>query len=407
MRHYGFHPNRLTNAWVPFLVISAHLLTADGRLAFVIPAELFQVSYAAEIRRFLSEFFHRITLLTFKKLVFPDIQQEVILLLAEKRGTGRAGIRVVEFDGLRDFSTDGHASLRHAVVKPMDHSTEKWTHYFLDAKEIALLREVRGHPLLSRSGDVFDVDVGVVTGQNDFFVLNNEQIHHYDLPAEYLERLVSRSIQLEGAVFTEDDWLENVRKKLPSYLLRLPNVQRKRLPESAHNYIQFGEDAQWHVGYKCRNRSPWYVVPSVWIPDAFMLRQVHSYPKLVLNQAQATCTDTLHRVRFKGHHQRSHITAAFMNSLTFAGAEVTGRSYGGGVLTFEPSEAERLPLPLHNSATLDLTEIDRLLRTCGIYAVLDLTDRRLLVDGLGLTPKEAKQVRGMWEKLRDRRINRK
>jgi adenine-specific DNA-methyltransferase len=79
----------------------------------------------------------------------------------------------------------------------------------------------------------------------------------------------------------------------------------------------------------------------------------------------------------------------------------------GGVLTFEPSEAERLPIPLQNVASLDIQEIDQVLRTKGIQAVLDITNRILLVDGLGLSRQDARRLREMWTKLRDRRINRK
>ena len=51
MAEFGFHPNRLTNAWVPFLALSSLCLGENGRLAMVIPAELLQVTYAAEIRK--------------------------------------------------------------------------------------------------------------------------------------------------------------------------------------------------------------------------------------------------------------------------------------------------------------------------------------------------------------------
>src|SRR5258708_24195954 len=54
MQLAGLHPNRLTNSWVPFLVASTLLLTPNGRMAMVIPAELLQVNYAAELRYFLS-----------------------------------------------------------------------------------------------------------------------------------------------------------------------------------------------------------------------------------------------------------------------------------------------------------------------------------------------------------------
>ncbi len=98
MKRAGFHPNRLTNAWLPFLVVGSLLLKKDGRLAMVIPAELFQVNYAAEVRQFLSDYFSRVTLITFRQLVFKNIQQEVVLLLAERNQTSNGGIRTVELD---------------------------------------------------------------------------------------------------------------------------------------------------------------------------------------------------------------------------------------------------------------------------------------------------------------------
>ena len=69
----------------------------------VIPAELFQVKYASETRVFLSEFFDRITIVTFKKLVFDGIQQEVVLLLCEKSVEEAKGIRVLQLNDLKDL----------------------------------------------------------------------------------------------------------------------------------------------------------------------------------------------------------------------------------------------------------------------------------------------------------------
>ena len=99
MQRAGLHPNRLTNSWVPFLVAASLLLKDNGRLAMIIPAELLQVNYAAELRAFLGRFYQSITLVTFKKLVFDGIQQEVVLVLGE-RGTGEyAGIRIDRVTG--------------------------------------------------------------------------------------------------------------------------------------------------------------------------------------------------------------------------------------------------------------------------------------------------------------------
>jgi len=93
--------------------------------------------------------------------------------------------------------------------------------------------------------------------------------------------------------------------------------------------------------------------------------------------------------------------------MTFAFSEVTGRSYGGGVLTFEPSEIEMLPMSLEGAAKLDLDLIDGLVRQDRIDEVLDITDRVLLKDGLGLDQVQIDMLRGIWRKLRDRRIGRR
>jgi adenine-specific DNA-methyltransferase len=406
MRHAGMNPTKLTNTWVPFIVASSFLLNEKGRLAIVIPAELLQVNYAAELRRFLSDYFNKLTIITFKKLVFEGIQQEVVLLLGERNGDGQTGIRTIELESIGDLASYEHTDFVNSELKPIDHSTEKWTQYFLDEREISFLRALRSDPELIEAGTVIDVDVGIVTGQNRFFVLSKEQIKERAL-GDHTLRIVSRSAHLRGIIFSTADWRANVKDNLPTYLLDLPNVPFDELPEAAKDYVLSGEEAELNAGYKCRIRNRWYIVPSVWTPDAFMLRQVHAYPKIILNKAATTCTDTIHRIKLRNGTNGSVIAAAFLNSLTFAFSEVIGRSYGGGVLELEPNEAEKLPLPLKGADKLDLKQLHELMLSESIERVLDMTDKALLIEGLGLSFKEAKMLRGIWQKLRDRRINRK
>ncbi|WP_409405711.1 Eco57I restriction-modification methylase domain-containing protein [Priestia megaterium] len=406
MKRTGLNPNRLTNIWVPFLVLSSLLLNENGRLGMVIPAELFQVDYAAETRQFLSEYFNRLTIITFKELVFDDAQQEVVLLLAERNVECNEGIRTVEVESVKALKDLDISSIYNTQIKPLDHTSEKWTKYFLETDEILLLRKLKAHPLVTMSSDVIDVDVGVVTGQNKYFVLSKEQINDTNILSS-TERIVGRSNHLEGTIFSKDNWLSNVEKGHPSYLFYPENVDVEHLPTEVQEYINYGETMEVNKGYKCSIRKRWYIVPSVRVPDAFMLRQIHDYPKLILNEAGATCTDTIHRVRFINGHDPRVVTAAFLNSLTFAHAEITGRSYGGGVLTFEPSEAERLPIPLVGADGLDLEYIDKLVREKDIDSILNITDKVLLIDGLGLSEEEVKKLRSIWTKMKLRRINRK
>jgi adenine-specific DNA-methyltransferase len=405
MERHGLHPNRLTNSWVPFLVASCTLLGPDGRLAMVIPAELLQVTYAAEIRRFLSDYFQRITIVTFRNLVFDTIQQEVVLLLAERITPGSGGIRVIEVEDAAALV----ALAPDATVdrpKRLDHSTDKWTQYFLSQRQIDLLRRLREHPELARLGALVDVDVGVVTGDNDYFALSLGEAASHGVQ-DHTRPLVSRSAQLAGISYSKREWRKNLASQQRVLLFAPPDADIKSLPQSVRRYVEHGVTIGAHEGYKCRIRRRWFIVPSQWVPDAFFTRQVHAFPRLVLNRAGATATDTLHRVRLTNGASPTDIASAFVNSLTFAFSEVSGRSYGGGVLTFEPTEVESLPIPLSAASKLDFAEVDNLLRTGQVDVCLDLADRVLLVEGLGLSRQDVRQLRLAYLQLRDRRINRR
>ena len=172
---------------------------------------------------------------------------------------------------------------------------------------------------------------------------------------------------------------------------------------SVREYISKGEERGVHRGYKCGLRKRWYIVPSQWVPDAFAFRQVHNYPRIVVNAAGATATDTLHRVRLSNGVPANRIATAFLNSLTMAFAEVTGRSYGGGVLTFEPSEIEQLPLPLLGAERLDPAASDELVRRGSMAEAFAENDRVLLMEGLGLTRRDIGLLRSACASLRSRR----
>jgi adenine-specific DNA-methyltransferase len=258
---------------------------------------------------------------------------------------------------------------------------------------------------LTLSGEVLDVDVGIVTGLNEFFVMSEETARDKNL-FEFTQPIVTRSAHLQGMVFSEEDLSNNGKNGYLTRLLLVPNQTFDRLPQCLKDYIGFGEQNNYHQGYKCRIRKNWYVVPSVWRPDGFMLRQIHLYPKIIANCTAATSTDTIHRVRFKGALPGSQIATAFFNSLSFLFSEVVGRSYGGGVLELEPSEAELIPLPLQGSQAIDPEEIDLLIRAGNAETALKITNKVLLSKNLGLNSNEIKCLDSAWRKLRDRRVNR-
>jgi adenine-specific DNA methylase len=398
----GLHPNKLTNAWVPFVVASVEAAREGGRIGLVLPAELMQVGYASELRQYLIDHCSAVTVVCFQRLVFPGILQEVVLLLAVK-GVGPAGIQILEVEdanALADLDVD----LNPQVRAPL-HEREKWTKYFLDLAEIESLRALRADDRLTQLEHFASVDVGVVTGRNSFFVMTPEEAKEHKVE-DLTIPLVARSAQLAGVTYAETDHADFAANGGKTLLLDARGTSPE-LHAGLASYISLGEEHGVHTGYKCRIRKQWWVVPSIWQADAFMLRQIHTHPRIVANLTNATSTDTVHRMRVVEGVDASKLAAVAMNSITFAVSEIVGRSYGGGILELEPSEAEELPVP--DPALIPdhvVARVNELVREKRIEEAIDAVDQAVLIDKLGFASQEVLSARSAWRTLRDRRNSR-
>ena len=410
MKELGLKPNRLTNIWVPFVVAASARLSSGGRLALVLPAELLQVSYAAQLRSFLAERFSRIDIIACNELFFDNAEQEVLLLLADgalsaPSSDNRCRVAMTEANTVSEvIGRSPSEVIAETPPKTIQHDSEKWLKYFLTNKEISLMRKLREAPEITNLSAFASVDVGVVTGRNSFFVLSGKEIAEHGLE-EYGVPIVSRTEQLKGARLDPEDWQSLADDGNRVHLLHLSPLNGDPLKGPLKRYIQIGEEQHIHEGYKCSIRSPWYAVPSVWQPSGFLFRQIYDFPRAILNQANATSTDTIHRLSCKV--QPEQVVADAYTFLSAASAEIEGRSYGGGVLELEPSEAERLLMPTALGQGLSIEECDDLIRSGRLADLLDENSRLVLVDSVGLSKRDCGLLRNIWVKMRSRRSGRR
>jgi adenine-specific DNA methylase len=402
----GLTYSKLTNAWVSFVVGSSLLLKdKGGKIGFVLPAEILQVSFALQLRKFIAQFYNKINIISFEKLVFPDIQQEVVLLLCEKNGSKEHNIEHIELKDASELKTLDTAKLK-SPQKKIDFKSNKWTFYFLEQEEIDFLENIAKKRNISSLGKYAKVEVGITTGSNDFFTVPLTTVEEYDLH-DYAKPMVGRSVQVNSVIFTEKDWEKNKFSKAKAHLLAFPDKQNLNQKNGAVKYIAHGESIGIHKGYKTGIRNDWFVVPSLKISDALFIRRNNLYPRLIINEAGAYTTDTMHRVFVKQGTDIKALTASYYNSLSLAFTEVSGRSHGGGVLELMPNEAEKVLLPYHKDNAKLLSKIDKLIRDkTDIEEVLKITNQIILKEHYGLTQKEINLAHSIWKKLSARRLNR-
>lgn len=373
----GVTLTRLASSWAPFVVHATSFLAPRGRMALVLPAELLHTDYGRPVRDFLLRRFASVLVVTFDRAVFAA-QVDAVLLLASPDGP--EGLQVVRLpdrqalDSL-DIATSEH---RH-FARPLT----RWSR-ILDAESgatySALELSGQGMPL----GAMASVDIGFVSGADDFFVMSQDDARARRIPPGVLAPAIRRPRDVPGLLASDGD---------VSLLLKAGGRGAEPMDDALSAYLDEGAATGVAARYKCRVRTPWYRVPLPRRkPDAFIPYMSHHGPRLVVNDVEAWSTNLLHGVALGLLSPPPRALAVAMtSSLTLLSAEVEGRSYGGGVLKLETREAERLLVPRLDGASIDKLErsfndVDRLVRGGAVEQAAALVDRELGIDHDRLWP---------------------
>jgi adenine-specific DNA methylase len=373
----------------------------------VVPSEILHVLHAESLRGFLTRECSRILIVDPTELWFGDTLQGVVLLMAEKKAFpsdteengGLAIVPVRNRSFLDHTPSDYFESADFISAQALE--GRKWMAALLTNCERALLAETARANKVSRFADIAQVDVGIVTGANKFFLIPDAVIKNYRL-SRWAHPMFGRSEHVPGVIYDRATHERNRRLGLPTNFLWFRAKEATALPRGAREYIALGESLGLHKRYKCRIRTPWYSVPSVHATPVGMLKRSHDFPRLVLNRMRALTTDTAYRVR-PTKVKSLALVFSFVNSLTALCAELEGRHYGGGVLELVPSEIERLLIPCASPSQEALKALDAAFRT--ELAPGDLLERqdRIVLGGIGLPQATREILHSAWLRLRSRR----
>lgn len=402
----GVRLSGLASSWPSILIQACAFLKPEGRLAMVLPAELMSVQYAEPVRRWLRKRFAAVNLVLFEGLQFQDAMERVVLVLA--RGTGGC-------DAFSLYHVNEAEDL--ARIRPFDEfavtfSEEgKWTDLLLPIEQRQLFRRVSEERFV-QLGDYGAPELGTVTGANHFFALSESTRIEYGLDEELDVFPISPpgTKHLRGWSFTKADWtkLRSVDERV--WLL---HPDEKRKTAGLRRYLALGVEGGVETAYKCRVRDPWWRAPMVSPPDLFFTYMSHRFPRLIANQAGVSFVNSMHGVRLAGDKQlvKAALPLLALNSLTMLGAEIHGRSYGGGILKMEPREAAALPVPSLEDLKKawgilkpERAQLDRQLRDGRWTSVLARVDEALLRTTLKLQPGEVDALHEAARSLRERRL---
>lgn len=331
--------HKTKNIWTAFLVRCIDFLEDNGVLAFVLPSELLQVTFASELRELIIDKFERIEIYTFNELLFKDCKgQDTLILIGEKKSNNK-GVYYCNVDTLTDLVKGQFTLSQNVTIKE-----SKWTHYHLENEEINLLESLKSK--IKTVNDYCNSKAGIVTGANDFFIVDEKTVNKYSLQS-YVQPIIQKGTFVNGSViFSEDEFNTLVDNLKPAFLIALNKSSVLRKNGKIWNYLEKGEERGIDSRYKTSIRNNWYEVPNIGtLPEAFFFKRCNEYPKLIKNEAKVFVTDSAYVIKMRANFDIETLIYSFYNSLTLSFAELFGRYYGGGVLELTPNEFKILPVP--------------------------------------------------------------
>ncbi|WP_374834718.1 N-6 DNA methylase [Paenochrobactrum pullorum] len=402
-KQIGLKFTKHTNAWVPFLLSTLALLKNGGRMAMVIPSEIIHVMHAQSLRSYMGQVCSKIVIIDPKEIWFEGTLQGAVIIFAEKKENPNQpseGVGIVSVNGF-DFLEECPEELFRKTLGINGETVEgKWTKATLEKSELLLIKKFISHASVHKFNDIANVDVGIVTGANQFFLVENEIVEKYELES-YAHPMFGRSQHCPGILYNKSQHKSNQEKSLPTNFLYIES-DFQQLPAKVKDYIELGETEKYHERYKCRIRKPWYKVPSIYSTEIGMLKRCHEAPRLILNQIGAYTTDTAYRVT-STFTSAENLVCSFLNPLTAITAELEGRYYGGGVLELVPSEIEKLYIPIIDGQKHDIAALSRLVKDGQIEEAIQIQGKTIFTK-LGFTAEDIETLMAIWRKLRDRRL---
>lgn len=391
-----------TNAWVPFILASIAMLRPGGRLGMIVPSEIVHVMHAQSLRDYMISQCSKVVIIDPEELWFEGTLQGAVMLMAEKKediSSASYGVSIVPVKGKSFLHESPDNMFRTSISIKSGLVSHKWTKATLPVSTISLYEDLSQRPGFLRFSDAATVDVGIVTGANKFFLVDDATINEYQL-SEWAHPMFGRSEHCPGVVYDERQHKENSKNGKPTNFLWFKDRSVEEHP-IAKKYIELGEVENYQKRYKCRIRSPWYKVPSVRSTQVGMLKRSHETPRLIHNRVGAFTTDTAYRIDcMTGLPEQ--LVYGFINPLTALSAELEGRYYGGGVLELVPSEIERLIIPTPSNISSDVDELDRLIRSTDMNTVLEIQGNNILAP-LGVSSQEQQELLDGWKFLKNRR----
>jgi adenine-specific DNA-methyltransferase len=329
---------------VYFLLRALTLLAPEGKLAFILPADVCEGVFAKPLWKWVTQHFRLDATITFtpEATPFPGVDTNAIVFLISNAPPSDA------FAWLRCTKANTNALRLWVEGHPTEAITDT-NRSLMEALQTGFSRPPVDitQPVGPVLGDFARVMRGIASGDNAFFFFTREQATALSIPEEFLKRAVGRTRDIEGDCLTDAhlEWLD--KEGRPTFLFAPDARPMEDFPNAVQDYLRQGETIGLPTKALISQRKPWYKMEKRTPPPFLFAYLGRRNARFIQNQAKALpltgflciypkCDDT---------NFIEALWKVLQHPETITNLAKVGKSYGSGAIKVEPRSLEHLPLP--------------------------------------------------------------
>jgi len=337
-----------------FFLQALSRLEPGGKLAFIMPADTCEGTFAKKLWRWISEKYRIECVITFneKATPFPNVDTNAMIFLIRNATPNKnlfwVKVNQAHSDNLLQFISSGFKKRGLERIEITDRSIE-------EALDTGLSRPEQKHNGFKfRLNDFATVMRGIATGANDFFFLTRKQVEELKIPKDYLKIAVGRTKDVNGDIITTDGIELLEKNNRPTYLFSINGHDIS--PKAVSGYLRVGEELGLPERPLIKQRKPWYKMEKREIPPLLFAYLGRRNTRFIKNEAGVLPLTGFLCV-YPIHNDKEYIDNLWRvlnHPDTLKNLHLVGKSYGSGAIKVEPRNLALLPIPDHVIELFDL-----------------------------------------------------
>ncbi|MCE7556354.1 N-6 DNA methylase [Aliivibrio fischeri] len=376
---------RNASLWAFFLLHSLSFLQEGGKVAWVLPSSLLHADYAKNLINIHKHYFKKMKLIKLAERFFKSegAKETSIVLIAEgfdSKGLDDGSFSVEYVDDLVELK---QAIDLNSLRKDFD-----FDNYKLELLPLQIRKafdEVSKLEVSYPLSHYLDIKIGMVTGANKYFIVDQKTIDENYIQNECLKPVVGRFSSFIGIKHTKTRQNKIQKDNHRAFLVNPTSEQMYSKDSTVNKYLSQITREEREKNRTFEKRPDWFAPDDDIISDGFMSYMIHLGPRMVINQGRINCTNSIHKVFFHTKLSSKYklaIAVSMLSTYSQFSAEIEGRAYSSGVLKIEPSAGRKIKILLSECCIEALneviSEIESYLKDNNLDEVTAIVDRILI-----------------------------